>query len=159
MRRITYNLDNVGGISSVLAIPVEHYNRIMSRITIVNCLVSVSTDTFVVSIPVLDNDTFSYEENQQTEDGGELYTINIKGEIPRVDSSPSLIRDLEYGRWIVVCKDKNGQLRCAGTKKVPMDFHGGKSMGSTGSTNRIAFTFSCSQERPSIIVSEGLVIE
>lgn len=159
MRRITYNLDNVGGVSSVLAIPVEHFNRIMSIMAIGNCFVSVSTDKFVISIPVLDNENFSFEEVQQTEDGGDIFAINIKGEIPRVDSSPSLIRDLEYGQWIVVCKDKNGQLRCAGAKNVPMTFKSNKSMGSTGSTNGIAFTFSCSQERPSELVREDLVIE
>lgn len=159
MKRISYNLDNVGGVATILAIPIDYFNRVRSIESVDNRYVSVSSDKFVISVPVIDNSKFSYDEDQQTEDGGKLFSINIKGEIPRHDSSPSVIRNLEYGKWIVVCMDRNGSVRCAGTKLVPMDFKSDKTMGADNSANGIAFTFSCNQERSSELVHQDIIIE
>lgn len=158
MREICLKSENVSGLSRIIAIPVAVFNR-LKRVGLAQ-IVSVSDEASLVKVPVADDMSFVFDEQQRVENGSNLYEIAISGFIPRVDSSPDIRRVLERGEWLVFCSDNNGAHRLCGTKLVPMRFVSHRSTGCASGMNCINFSFQCTQEMPTEIVDESrFVIE
>lgn len=152
MREICLKSDNVSGLSRIIAIPVAVFNR-LKRVGLAQ-IVSVADETSLVKVPIADDMSFVFDEQQRVEDGSNLYEITISGFIPRVDSSPNLLLDLERGEWLVFCSDNNGAHRLCGTKLVPMRFVSHRSTGGSSGMNCNRFSFQCTQEMPTEIVDD-----
>lgn len=159
MKTISYSFDNVGGVAGIIAIPIEVFNRLAPVFGTDTFHVSVGSSDNIIEIPVLWDDSFSFSEVESDEEAGRLFKIDIKGKIPRQDADGSIIRTLEYGRWIVMCQDRNGCIRAAGTRLVPMQFASGRTMGGNSAANGNAFSFFNQQERPSELVLDTLIFE
>ena len=160
MKRISCNTDNVGGLTTIVAIPLASFNRIKEVFSTGQKYVSVASTADVIELPVLNDGSFSFEEVQSAENGGDTYDVTIQGVVPRSDTDPELRRELERGEWLVLHQDGNGACRLSGTVDVPLRFSSHRASGNTPvSVNGNAFTFSAQEPSPSVEVEEEIIVE
>lgn len=160
MKRILFNSDQVGGLAVILAIPVAAFNRIKQNYSTGVRTVSLSSSENVIEIPVVNDHSYSFEEIQDSGDGGDTYDMTIQGVIPRSDADPKLRMVLERGEWLVLHKDRNGTCRLSGSKDVPLHFYSNRTSGKTSANlNGNNFTFSAQEPFPSEEVEEDFIIE
>lgn len=68
-------------------------------------------------------ETLSYTEEPQSDDGGQIYNITISGFVP--GESPQLVdlvESMALDRYVLLIRDSSGQLRLAGSAEAPLDF-------------------------------------
>ncbi len=160
MKRILCNTDNVGGLATIVAIPVADFNRVKTDFTTDKKYASVSSMDRVIELPVVNDTSYSFEEKHALEDGGETYAVTIQGVIPRNDTEAKLINTLERGEWLVLHMDKNGISMLSGTRDVPLFFASNRQSGtSPAATNGNAFAFSGQQPSPSVVVEPNIIVE
>ena len=156
MKTISYNIDNVGGLGKMVAIPVGVFNRLRPDFSKSTLQVSVSDEDELVELPVVYNDAFVFTERQELGDGGQLWNVEISGVIPRNDTDSGIRQQLERGQWLVMHRDRNGCVLLSGSKDVPLLF---SSVRSTGGMNGNAFKFSGQESGPSVEVEDEIVVE
>ena len=160
MKRISLNLDQVGGLAVILAIPVAAFNRIKQNYSTGVRNVSLTSTDDVIELPVVNDHSYSFEEVQKAEDSGDTYDVTIQGVIPRSDTNPKLRQELERGEWLVLHRDRNGTCRLSGTKEMPLHFYSHRVSGTNpAGMNGNNFTFAAQEPSPSKEVSEEFVIE
>jgi hypothetical protein len=159
MKSISFDFDNVGGISRLYAIPPSSFVRIrrdyVNSITYLECRDYAS----IIEIPIYTDNTFSFNENQTFDAPGDGYSIEISGIVPKMmPVNSSDIGLLERGEWYVLCEDRNGNVKFAGDEDVRLKFISKKSSGAAFiDHNQISFTFSCLQENPSVdIIAQSM---
>lgn len=158
MKRISCNTDNQGGISFIKAIPKAVFNRVKTDYTTGKKYASVTSLDDVIELPVVNNKSYSFEETQTLEDGGNTYAVAIQGLIPRNETEAKLRSELERGEWLVLHTDRNGISLLSGTKEVPLFFASHRLSGAAPSaTNGNAFVFSGQMPAPSVEVEEIIV--
>ena len=160
MKTVSTSNDNVGGLSSIYVVPTAVFNRVKTDFSTGKRYVSVASTEDVIELPVFCNQSFMYEENPELQDGGDAYDVKIQGVVPRLDTEPQLLRELERGEWLVMHQDKNGGARLSGTVDVPLRFSTIRSSGnSPAALNGHRFTFSAVEPCPSVEVEQGMIVE
>ena len=160
MKRISFSTDNVGGLATIIAIPVADFNRVKTDFTTGKKYTSVASLDQVIELPVVNDTSCSFDEKHVLEDGGETYAVTIQGVIPRNETEAKLINTLERGEWLVLHMDRNGICILSGTKDVPLFFASNRQSGaSTAATNGNAFVFSGQEPAPSVVVESNIIIE
>ncbi|MBQ9641870.1 MAG: hypothetical protein IJV06_09995 [Bacteroidaceae bacterium] len=159
MKRISYSMDNVGGLGRIVAIPAEVFNRLQPDFSKGTVRVSVSDEEMLVELPVFYNAAFVFTEQQELGDGGQLWNVEISGVIPRNDTDSGIRQRLERGQWLVMHRDRNGCVLLSGTKDVPLLFSSGRSSGGNAGMNGDAFRFSAQEPGPSVEVEDEIAVE
>lgn len=153
MKTLSFDYDNVSGISLIYAVPVSSFLRMTPDPINESTLVELIRRDAIISIPVYAGDSFVLSEIQSLEDGGEVWQVSIEGIIPtRSRLNEKHIRVLEQGDWLVLSQDSNGTVTLSGTAEVPLKFSHSRSTGSTSELNGSRFTFSAKESEPSIIL-------
>lgn len=150
----------MGGLVAISAIPSNVFNRIKTDFTTGKKYASVSSLDDVIELPVVNDSSYSFEETQTLEDGGDTFSVSIQGVIPRNDSENLIRQDLERGEWLVLHMDKNGACFLSGTKDVPLFFASRRLSGSSPSSmNGNAFIFSGRIPAASVEVETDIIVE
>lgn len=155
MRKLHFDFENMGGLLSVYAIPVTSF--VCTRkdyLTHLNYIEYTNSQN-IIEIPVYADSTFYFNEDHTAGDAGDEYNVAVGGVIPKIMmENADDIEKLERGEWLVLHQDINGTVHLSGDKNVQMKFTTQKTTGSAAADrNQIAFTFSCIQENPSVIIA------
>lgn len=153
MKTIQFDFDNVGGITRVYAIPVTSFLRLRKDYINEKQYLEVRRRTDIVAIPVYADSSFSFNETQSQEEGGDLWTVEITGLIPKRSRLNEItVRILERGEWLVLLQDCNGDIVLAGTTEMPLRFSSARTTGTETEINGNRFTFAGVEPDPSVIV-------
>lgn len=154
MKTFMFDYDNVPGIASMYAIPVDSFVKSVYDMVTGTCTVSLTNEDEIIQIPVYCGDSFVVKEVQSLEDGGELWNVDISGIIPkRCALSEKEIRILERGEWLALTQDSNGCIVLSGTKEVPLKFEHSRTTGTSGEMNGSSFAFHAKESEPSCVLS------
>lgn len=155
MKQIVFDFENMGGVSHLYAIPLASYAGVRMDYAEQKKWLELIRLSDIIEIPVFADGTYSFNENHALGDAGDGYTIEIAGVIPKNQmQNAAVIEQLERGEWLVLSSDMNGSVRLSGNQGVRLKFTTQKSTGSAVTDrNQIAFTFTCTQENPSLFVS------
>lgn len=159
MKTIKLDTDNLGGLIHLYAIPPTSFHRIRKDyVKKLNYLELKQRDD-VIDIPIFANDTYIYSENKNTGDVGDYWSITIEGVIPRLSpDNQELIEQLERELWYVVALDANGEVHLCGQEDAWMIFTTSKTSGqSAASRNGTTFVFACTQDSPTIFITDFYV--
>lgn len=154
MKTLTFDFDNLHGISNMYAVPVASvYNCVQNPMTGAVVL-TLTSSTDVIQIPVYQGDSFKTGEVHQLADGGDCWDVTISGIIPkRCALNENVIQTLERGEWLVVVQDANGVMVLYGSTDVPLKFTHSRTSGSSGELNGSGFSFSVRESAPSMVLS------
>ena len=152
MKKIEYDYDNIGGVHSLYAIPMNSYLRVRHDYIYNHDILELKNMDDIISIPVYADETFSFSEEQGNDEGGVYYSTTIEGVIPKHSpENEEIIHELERGQWLVLSTDHNGINRLSGNEDVQMMFSRTDSTGKTSSSaNQVAFKFACKSAEPSV---------
>lgn len=157
MKTLSFDYDNVSGISLIYAVPVSSFLRMTSDPINESTLVELIKRDAIISIPVYAGDSFVFTEIQSLEDGGEAWQVSIEGIIPtHCRLNERHIRALEQGDWLILSRDSNGIVTLSGTTDVPLKFTHSRTTGTSSELNGSRFTFSGKESEPSIIISNDI---
>jgi hypothetical protein len=156
MQQIEFDFENVGGLRHCYAIPVASFQGTeVDIVTNLHQLRELVSPEDVIAIPMYADDTFSFGEEDDEEDGNKVYDVNIDGIIPKAGLNPLLIEKLSRGEWIVLSEDNNGIIRLSGTKEIPLRC---KTTSATGTTytdrSETAFRFHAVEMQPSLLMED-----
>nr|DAQ33621.1 MAG TPA: hypothetical protein [Caudoviricetes sp.] len=152
MRRILINSDNVSGVSSLFAIPLDEFNRL--ALVDGECCISIKSYDRIIDLPIVDEKRFKVAVDTYRDKGSILHEVKITGYIPRLDVPSCVMSELQYGEWIVMWVDCNGVAKVAGERMSPMRFTSTESTEDAG----YSFQFSCFQHvSPSPVMPEMIV--
>jgi hypothetical protein len=153
MKTIQFDFDNVGGITQVYAIPLASFLRLRKDYINEMQYFEVKQRADIIAIPVYADSSFTFNETQRQEDGGNLWAVEIAGLIPkRYRLNEKSVRTLERGEWLVLFQDNNGDVVLAGTIEVPLRFLSARTTGTETEVNGNRFTFTGMEAEPSVIV-------
>lgn len=153
MKTIQFDFDNVGGITQVYAIPISSFLRLRQDYINEMQYLEVRQRTDIIAIPVYADSSFTFNETQSLEDGGDLWAVEVAGLIPkRSKLNEKTVCTLERGEWLVLFQDNNGSVVLSGTIDVPLRFLSAKATGSDIEINGNRFTFSGMEPEPSILI-------
>ncbi len=159
MKTIQFDFDNVGGITRVYAIPTTSFLRLRKDYINEMQYLEVRQREGIINIPVYADTSFTFNETQSQEDGGDLWTVEIAGLIPkRYRLNEKSVRTLERGEWLVLFQDNNGDAVLAGTIEVPLRFSSARTTGTETEINGNRFTFTGKEAEPSIIVDNKDIV-
>ena len=159
MKAISFNFDNVGGMSRLYLIDVGGLARVDTNLTDGRVRPVLASGARVYNIEVYGGEDFQFTEQMALEDEGETFNVSIIGFIPRMDNLVT-VAELECGEWIAVHEDANGTVLMSGTREVPLRFVTSKSTGTPATRNATAFTLQATEPEPSrIVAGELLVLE
>ncbi len=138
----------------MFAIPESSYERVRRDYVNKRNYIECKNQDDIIEIPIYADGTFFFNEDQRFESAGDSYAIEIGGVIPKMMvSNAGVIERLERGTWYVLFQDMNGEVRLCGDEEVKCKFLTKKSTGTSAvSRNQIAFSFSCTQENPSLYI-------
>jgi hypothetical protein len=154
MKKINFDFENVGGLAECYAFPPTSFKRIRrDYIKKLNYLELDNRDDIII-IPMYANDTFVFNEEKSSTDGGDYWDVDIEGIIPKLCSlNADLKQKLERGEWLVLSKDNNDIVHLSGSVHVPLKFDDTSSSGTLYSDrNGTSFKFLGRQKAPSIII-------
>lgn len=155
MKALKFDFENIGGCTSLFAIPPESLLRI--RRDYVDNLNYIECRQYdrIIEIPIYADGTFVWTEKLSVEDAGDGYAIEIAGIIPKNTlSNASDIEILERGEWYVLCQDNNGEVHFSGDEDALLKFTTEKTTGAVAADrNQIAFKFTCLQPNPSVYIT------
>lgn len=130
MRKISFNIDNVGGVAEIYAFPPADLLRLRHDYATGADSVELLTRENIVAIPVYPGRAFHFSEEKSLDDGGCCWSVSIEGVIPGIDNEhDELVGILERGEWLVLSMDNNGTARLSGTQEVPLQFSSTRSSG------------------------------
>ncbi len=154
MKTITFNRDNIGGLSLCVAIPPDSFDLTYDYVSHEYTL-GVLSDADLIEIPCNADGTFSFTESHGRDEHGDYWTPLASGRIPRQDKeNTELIEILARGEWVVLCIDSNGQLRLCGDEQTPLTFSTDETTGALPSDmNHVAFSFTGKLGHPSLFIS------
>ena len=154
MKEITFDFENVGGLAEIYAIPPTSFIRIRTNYLTDKKYLDVKNRDDIIVIPMFADDTYVFNENKDTDDGGDYYDLSVEGVIPKeVFPNKQIINNLERGQWFVLCQDNNNVVHFCGSEDILMRFNTQKTTGTTYiDRNGIAFSFSCKQPESSEII-------
>lgn len=155
MRQITFDFENMGGVSHLYAIPPSSYAGIRMDYLNKQKKLDLTRPEDIIEIPVYADGTFSFNEVHSLSDAGDSYAIEISAVVPKNQvNNAALIEELERGEWFLLCSDMNGTIRLSGDQNVQLKCTTQKSTGmAVADRNQIALTFVCTQENPAVFVS------
>ncbi len=150
MKTMTFDFDNVGGLSHLYLIEA-------SKVTAINKNVNDGRVVPVFSGTVYNiivyGSGFAFEENMSLTDQGNIFDVKIDGFIPRLENIID-IATLEKGQWIAIHQDSNGNVLLSGTRDIPLRFISKKST----QRNVTAFSLAAKESHPSLVVESGLLV-
>ncbi|ADV44361.1 hypothetical protein [Bacteroides helcogenes] len=154
MKVINYDFENIGGLLQVIAVPPTSFLQIRKDCTTGLNYLELRNRKDLVSIPVYANDTYMYNEDKEINDAGDCWNVSVEGVIPRLSGTNcKLVETLERGLWYVLAVDGNGEVHWCGQEDAFMLFSTRKTSGkSTSERNGISFTFSCTQDEPTVYI-------
>lgn len=153
MKTIQFDFDNVGGITRIYTIPVTSFLRLRKDYINDMQYLEVKQRADIIAIPVYADSSFTFNETQSQEDGGELWTVEIAGLIPkRYKLNERIVRTLERGEWFVLFQDKNGDIVLAGSIEVPLHFLSDRTTGTETEVNGNRFKFGGIEAEPSVLI-------
>ena len=156
MKKISFDFENVGGLTECYAIPLSSFLRIREDYVYNTKVLEVQNRDDIISIPVFMDSSFSFGEEHDWDEGGDFWQPTIEGIIPKncLDNA-SDIETLERGAWMLLSKDCNGIVHLSGTEDFLLKFTDTKNSGAAATdVNQISFTFTGKQGCPSIILSQ-----
>lgn len=156
MKTINFDFDNLGGLSQLFAVPPGSFVRIRKDyIQKLNYLELRKRDD-IISIPVYADDTYMYNEDKETTDAGDSWSVSVEGVVPKNTSvNTEVIEILERGAWYVLAIDSNGEVHWCGQEETLMIFNSQKTSGQSATArNGIIFTFSCVQDEPTVFITD-----
>lgn len=151
MKTISFNFDNVGGMSRLYLIDVAGLIRIDTNVSDGRVLPVLASGACVYNIEVYGGDAFHFSEQMGLEDGGETFAVSISGFIPKMDNLVT-VAELERGEWIAVHQDANGTILMSGTREIPLRFITNKNTGAASSRNATGFTLQATEPSASKVV-------
>lgn len=159
MKTIKLDTDNLGGLLHLYAIPATSFVQILKDYVNNTHRLEITNSDSIIDIPVLSNDTYIYNEENTTSDAGDCWEVSIEGFIPRLSpDNQELIEQLERELWYVVAQDANGELHLCGQEDAWMIFTTSKTSGqSAASRNGTTFVFACTQDSPTIFITDFYV--
>lgn len=158
MKTLSFDFDNVAGLSLLYAIPVSSFPLVTCNGD-GTCSIGLAATDSIISIPIYRGDAFSHIETQELEDGGEMWDVAINGIIPkRCALNEASLASLERGDWLVLSRDANGVVSLSGTSDVPLKFKHTRSSGSSGEINGSSFTFFGKQAEPSKLITTDITV-
>lgn len=160
MRTINYDFQNIGGLLRVIAVPPASFVQIRKDPLTGDNHLDLRNQDDIISIPIYANDTYIYTEDKEVNDAGDSWNVAIEGVIPKLEkTNHRIIETLERGLWYVLAVDGNGEVHWCGQEDALMLFDTQKSSGRTDTErNGITFSFSCTQDEPTIFIQDTSVI-
>ncbi len=155
MKKLNFDFENMGGVIVLYAIPFTSFVRVRKDYPTGLNYLEYRKGQDIIEVPAYADDTFKFIENHTSGDAGDEYSVTIEGVIPKIMMGNAYdIETLERGEWIVLSQDRNGVAHLSGDDNVKMKFTTQKTTGSAAAErNQIAFSFSCVQENPSVIIA------
>lgn len=154
MVTIDFDFENVGGLHECYAIPAAAFKG--TRVNLINNthqLKTMLSNTEIIAIPMYADDTFSFSEDDDEEDGNKFWNPVIEGVIPKFGLNQDTIEKLARGEWIVLHEDNNGTVRLSGTEEIPLRCKTSPTTGrAISERSDTVFTFSASEQQPSVIM-------
>lgn len=154
MVTIDFDFENVGGLNQCYAIPAAAFKG--TRVNLINNthqLKTMLSNTEIIAIPMYADDTFSFTEEDEEEDGNKFWNPVIEGIIPKFGLNNDTIEKLARGEWIVLHEDNNGVVRLSGTEEIPLRC---TTLPATGRAfadrSETVFRFTASEQQPSVIM-------
>jgi hypothetical protein len=158
MKNFNIKDDNIGGLLRMYAIPVSSFLRLRNDYVNNQQILEVQDRDSIINIPSLDNQTYSWTEAHDRDEGGDYWEPVIDGIIPgnKIDNQ-DVIEELERGEWLVLAEDQDGAVYLSGSKDAPMEFTTTRSSGTSYTDrNQISFEFKCRQDHPSLILANDM---
>ena len=122
MNTIPTTSEAITGLCQMIAVP-STFVQIVSRNEDGTGQVYINSDSQVINIPVINEQTFRFSETSSTEEGGKVYNQNVRGVIQQESAeNKETIKTLEEGKWIVIVEQCDGIVRCFGSEFFPMSF-------------------------------------
>ncbi len=155
MKTVQFDFSNIGGLLSLYAFPLSSVLSLKREYPLYSYTLLLQNETEVIALPVFANDTYSFTEEQVDSEAGDGWSISIEGVIPkRALKNEEMIHVLERGEWYVVAVDQNGTAHLCGDEETLLRFRTNKTTGaSAADRNQIAFTFTCLQANPTLLLS------
>lgn len=123
MNTIPTTSDAITGICRLIAVPLPAV-QFVSRNEDGTGRIYLHSDSQVINIPVINQQTFHFTETSSTEEGGKVYNQNVKGVIQQESAkNRALIKTLEDGKWVVIFQQCDDKVRCVGSSDFPLSFH------------------------------------
>lgn len=156
MKIINCDFDNIGGLLQIYAVPPASFIRIRKDFVQQLNYLELKQRDEIISIPVYANDTYIYNEDKETTDAGDSWNVNVEGVIPRMRRyNQETIERLERNLWYLVAIDANGEVHWCGQEDALLLFSTQKTSGQSAvDRNGITFSFSCTQDEPTIFIAE-----
>lgn len=149
MKKLESTYDNVGGISSIYAIPAALLDHVSYNAASNMRTFTLSSNDGVIQIDGHRAGDFS-EESTISDEGTE-YNVQISGKIFTTSKDrESIIDELSNGSWYVLHRDCNGQMRLSGTPDIPLLFTYNENTGQHGSSSMLTYRFSAIEARQSL---------
>lgn len=148
MKKLEFDFDNVPGIDFAFAIPVTSFKRIRNDYTLGSRALEVRNREDIIQLESY-NDRFSFQEKKSLADGGDVWDVTLKIVVPKLFApNEELVHQLERNVWLILFRDKNGNILLSGTTDIPL------SCSSTKTTDSgVELIFSAKEQNPSIFVS------
>lgn len=151
MKKLVFDFDNVPGIDFAYAIPVTSFKRIRYDYNLGNKALEVRNRDAIIQLESY-NDRFSFQEKKSLADGGDVWDVSLKIVVPKLSAAnEELIHLLERNPWLILFRDRNGNVMLSGTVDIPLSCSSSKN-----SDSGIEFVFSAKEENPSIFVSTDI---
>ena len=159
MKNIVANLDNLGGLISVYAVPPASFDKIRIDYTEHTKTVEFVRYDDIIEIPVLPDSDYQFFELCEDTEAGTGYKVSVEGVIPRIAKvNEDVIEELERGEWYVLAVDQNGVSHWCGHEDSLMHFTSSNRTGATSaSRNATEFTFECLQAVKTSIVTNDVI--
>lgn len=122
MNTIPTTSDAITGICRLIAVPLPAV-QFVSRNEDGTGQIYLHSDSQVIDIPVINQQTFHFTETSSTEEGGKVYNQNVRGVIQQESAeNKGIVKILEVGKWIVIFEQCDGTVRCVGSSNFPLSF-------------------------------------
>lgn len=146
-----FDNESMGGNFTFQFIPVKYTQSMPENVgSVVASLPTPITGKAILNgLAIMD--TLTFNEKQATQDAGDYFTTEIKGFVPKMDSTTlSLFNEMRRHRHIVMITDNNGKLRVCGTLNNGMEFKFDQDTKDTpAGSNGYSFIFTGKSTEPS----------